>query len=76
MNPFQPMTHAGCANPKNEKFEPQGKYDYDVFYTLDGEMMTGYTKGNNQKHATENFYAVYDQRAKIEHFQRYPLYKI
>ena len=56
MNPFESMTYAGCANPKKEKFQPQGKYEYDVFYTLDGEIMTGHTKGDNQKHARENFY--------------------
>ena len=73
MNPFQPMTYAGCANPKKEKFQPTGKYEYDVFYTLNGEMMTGYTKGDNQKHARENFYVEYEEWAKIKHFQRYPL---
>ena len=39
-------------------------------------MFTGYTKGDNQKHAKENFYVEYEERAKIQHFQRYPLFKL
>lgn len=54
------------------RFEPKGKYYYDVFYTLDGEMMTGQTKGDNQKSAKENFFVQYEERAKIQHFQRLP----
>ncbi len=74
MNPFQPFTYAGCANPKKEyKFEPEGKYAYDVFYTLDGNPMTGHTRGNNQKDARINFYIGYEERAEIQHFQRYPI---
>lgn len=73
MNPFQPMTYRGCANPKKNKFIPTGKYEYDVFYTLYGDMMTGYTRGNNQLHATENFYMQYEMEAKITGFHRYKL---
>lgn len=69
MNPFQPMTYYGCANPK-KRFKPIGKYAYDVFYTLDSVLMTGYTRGDNQKHARGNFFLQYAKRAKIKHFQR------
>ena len=63
-----------ATHTQKEKFEPQGKYEYDVFYTLDGEMMTGHTKGDNQKQAKENFYVEYEERAKIQHFQGHPLF--
>ena len=58
------------------KFEPQGKYEYDVFYTIDGEMMTGHTKGDNKAHATSNFYREYESWAIIKHFQRTKTIKV
>ena len=55
---------------KVNNFEPKGKYEYDVFYTIDGEMATGHTKGDNKAHATSNFYRQYESKAIINHFQK------
>lgn len=52
------------------KFEPVGKYAYDVFY-VDGEWeVTGTTRGDNKKHATENFKREYGPTVKVKHLQR------
>lgn len=72
MNPFQPMTYKGCANPKKEPIkEGKGKYLYDIFYELYGEIMTGTVRGDNKKHAKQNFINLYGD-LKINHYQRYP----
>jgi hypothetical protein len=63
---------SGFGNaPKKEveKFEPQGKYEYDVFYQDRNEQCVGYTRGDNQAHAKENFLNEYGD-LKINHFQR------
>lgn len=56
------------------RFEPEGKYEYDVFYEEAGETCTGSTKGNNKKHAIENFKKNFDMDfVKIKHLQRLSL---
>ena len=75
-SPFQPFTYAGCANPKKERSDEEryglGKYLYDVFYEECGELFTGSVRGDNMKHAKENFIMIYGE-LKINHFQRLPL---
>lgn len=53
------------------KIEPTGKYEYDVFYEESGETFIGSTKGDNQKHAIENFKNIFEMDfVKIKHLQR------
>jgi len=52
------------------KFEPNGKYAYDVFYTEADYEITGSTRGDNKKHAIENFKKEYGPNVKIKHLQR------
>ena len=52
------------------KFEPSGKYSYDVFYSEAGYELSGSTKGNNKKHAIENFKKQYGPNVIVKHLQR------
>ncbi|MEK6828999.1 MAG: hypothetical protein AABY15_02650 [Nanoarchaeota archaeon] len=52
------------------KFEPIGKYSYDVFYVDADYEITGSTRGDNKKHAIENFKKEYGPDVKVKHLQR------
>lgn len=58
------------VNEKIGKFEPIGKYNYDVFYVDNGYEVTGTTKGDNEKHARENFRKEYGDSVIIKHLQK------